>query len=193
MAKKGKKAKAAAAAAAASATAAAAASAVAQGSAFPEHNLNEEKADIKTVFESDLRLSHNLHLFDQATVNFERKLDENSTSFSLPNSPVVKATRSIQPSPTLSATTSQVIDDNLSRVPLPPLSIGEVLDPGSVLDFDWSSFDTQPKRGKAKLKPRQNRLRSPIREQVIAEEAVLETTLAEDIVLEQPVSRTARL
>jgi hypothetical protein len=153
MAKKGKKAKA----------AAAAAAAAAQSQATNESLVPSD---------TDIRTTKNRNLFEQQVPYIDHAFDENSTSFSLPNSPVIKVTRSIQPSPTLSATVSQAVDDDFRPVSLPPLSIGEILDPGVVPDIDWSLFDTQPVRGKRKPKQRESRPRSPVREDGAVEEPV---------------------
>lgn len=155
MAKKGKKAKAAATAAAAAASSQTTTTTVST-----------------TASDTDLRLSKNRDLFDQAAPKFDHILDENSTSFSLPNSPVIKVTGSIQPSPTLSASVTQTADEDFRPISLPPLNISEVLKPGVVPDIDWSLFDTQPVRGKKGAKQKKSRLRSPVREEFIDEEPV---------------------
>ena len=158
MAKKGKKAKA----------KAAAAAAAAATSSVPDEPIVESTS----LSELDLRLSKNLDLFEHAVPNLNHPTDETSTSYSLPSSPVVKATRSTQPSPALSATVSHGIDGDYRPVALPPLSIGERLDPGAVPDIDWSLFDPQPPRGKRQNKARASQLKSPVGQEIIEEEQV---------------------
>jgi hypothetical protein len=150
MAKKGKKAKAAAAAA--------------------SSNQDTDPVEITSLTPSDteLRLLKNRDLFDQVVAGYS--VSQNSSSFSLPSSPVIKAIRSPQPSPALSATVTDVVDEDFQRTSLAPLSIGEILDPGAVPEIDWSLFDTQPVFGRKRNKLRQSRLRSPVREEVIEEE-----------------------
>jgi hypothetical protein len=130
MAKKGKKAKAAAAAAAAAAS----------------------HAPSTTASDLDLQLAANKEPSEQPAHKLDHILEERSTSFSLPNSPVIKVTPSIQPSPALSASVTQPVDENFKPVSLPPLNLDEVLQPGVLPDIDWSLFDTQPSRGKKRTK-----------------------------------------
>lgn len=159
MTKKGKKAKAAAAKAAAA--------------AFVPEVEPQAETTTNSIEASDVddlaRLTKNRDLFEQAVPRFNHVFDDNSTSYSLPNSPVIKVTRSIQPSPALSATVSQAVDEDFRPIALPPLSIGEVLQPGTITDIDWSLLETNPVRGK-RSKPRGDRIRSPVRGEVIVKE-----------------------
>ncbi|KIW07482.1 LOW QUALITY PROTEIN: uncharacterized protein PV09_01449 [Verruconis gallopava] len=133
MAKKGKKAKAAAAAAAAA---------------------TQQVAPITTTAaDIDQQLRRNRELFDKTHPEAVHGLEKSgSSSFSLPSSPVIKASPSTQPSPALSASATQAADENFKPLSLPPLNISEVLVPGIVPDIDWSVFDAQPNRGKRRAK-----------------------------------------
>lgn len=101
-----------------------------------------------TASDLDLQLSNSKNFARQATLRLNRIPEDNSTSVSLPSSPVIKVTPSIQPSPALSASVAQTVDEDYKPVALPPLNISQALDPGVFPDIDWSLFSTQPSRGK---------------------------------------------
>jgi hypothetical protein len=110
-----------------------------------------------TASDLDIQLSHNTLHFDQPNPKLDHIFEEKSTSFSLPSSPVIKVTRSLQPSPALSASVTQTVDEEFKPVSLPPLNISEVLEPGVFPDIDWSRFNTQPTVGKKRATLKQNK------------------------------------
>ena len=146
MAKKGKKAKA----------AAAKAAALAEEPQTETTTTSVEASDAEDL----ARLTKNKRLFEAVP---RHTFEDTSTPFSVPSSPVIKLTDSIQPSPALSAVRSPT-DEPFIPTALPPLNIGEVLDASPLPDIDWSLIESNPYKHKKKAKAKASRLRSPVRQ-----------------------------